>query len=198
VGHGDRGREIVGSLLVVDALLAGYRMPVVGPISFTLDTGEIVGLAGPNGAGKSTILGAIIGTAKVFGGTIVRRPDVRVAIQHQRPARLSEMPITGREFLAITGAHRHAPPAALAPLLGQRLDRLSGGQYQLLHVWACLGSPAEFVLLDEPTNNLDPQATSTLRDILRSSRERGRGVLVISHDHEILDEVCTRVVEVAA
>lgn len=198
MGHGNRGGQVLGSLLVVDALVAGYRAPVVGPVSFSLATGEVVGLAGPNGAGKSTILAAIVGTARVFGGTIVRRPHVRVAVQHQRPARLAEMPITGREFLAITGAHRHAPPAALAPLLGQRLDRLSGGQYQLLHVWACLGSPAQFVLLDEPTNNLDPQATSVLRDILLTSRERDRGVLVISHDREILDEVCTRVVEVAA
>jgi ATPase subunit of ABC transporter with duplicated ATPase domains len=107
------------------------------------------------------------------------------------------MPITGREFLAITGAHHHAVPEPLEPLLDQRLDQLSGGQYQLLHVWACLGSPAEFVMLDEPTNNLDPQAAGALHDILARSREKGRGVLVVSHDRQLLDEVCSRVVDVA-
>ena len=190
-------RSAPDPLLVVDALVAGYRAPVVGPVSFSVAAGELVGLAGPNGAGKSTLLAAIIGTAKVFGGGVRRHPDVRVAYQHQRPARLAEMPITGREFLAITGAHHHPVPATLAPLLGQRLDRLSGGQYQLLHVWACLGSPAGLVMLDEPTNNLDPQSTTILQEILASSGEKQRGVLVVSHDRGLLDDVCTRVVEVA-
>jgi ATPase subunit of ABC transporter with duplicated ATPase domains len=106
------------------------------------------------------------------------------------------MPITGLEFLRITGAERHAVPTPLAPLLPSRLDRLSGGQYQLLNVWACLGSDAELVLLDEPTNNMDARAESSLVDVLLASREKGRAVLVISHEHDFLEQVCTRLVEV--
>ena len=185
-----------GPILEVDSLVAGYKKPVVGPLSFHLADGEIVGLAGPNGAGKSTILGAIIGTSRVFSGSVRRRPGIRVGIQSQAPVRLTEMPVTGKDFLHITGADRHAVPEALRPLLPKRLDLLSGGQYQLMNVWACLGCTAELVLLDEPTNNMDPRATATLVDVLHASRENGRGVLVISHEHEFLEEVCTRLVEV--
>jgi len=187
---------VSGPILEVDSLVAGYNKPVVGPLSFHLADGEIVGLAGPNGAGKSTILGAIIGTSRVFSGSVRRRPGIRVGIQSQAPVRLTEMPVTGKDFLHITGADRHAVPEALRPLLPKRLDLLSGGQYQLMNVWACLGCTAELVLLDEPTNNMDPRATATLVDVLHASRENGRGVLVISHEHEFLEEVCTRLVEV--
>jgi zinc transport system ATP-binding protein len=185
-------------LLDVDSLVAGYQAPVVGPVSFKLAAGEIVGLAGPNGAGKSTLLGALIGATRVFSGQARRRPGVRVAIQSQAPVRLAEMPVTGAEFLRITGAHRHATPPRLLPYLGQRLDRLSGGQYQLLNVWACLGSPAELVILDEPTNNMDPKAVRELAELLLESRETGRGVLVVSHEHELLERVSSRLVEIRA
>jgi len=187
---------VSGPILEVDSLVAGYKAPVVGPLSFHLEEGEIVGLAGPNGAGKSTVLGAIIGKTRVFSGSVRRRPGIRVGIQSQAPVRLTEMPITGLDFLHITGADRHAVPEALQPLLPKRLDLLSGGQYQLMNVWACLGCTAQLVLLDEPTNNMDPRATATLVDVLHASRENGRGVLVISHEHEFLEKVCTRLVEV--
>lgn len=186
-------------LLEVESLVAGYTEPVVGPVSFRLRRGEILGLAGPNGSGKSTVLRAIIGRAQVFSGQIRRGGEgLRVEVQAQRPVRLAEMPITGREYLRLTGAMRQAPPLKLVPLLDARLDKLSGGQFQLLHVWACLGSPADLVLLDEPDNNMDPRARETLIEVLHDSRKDGRGVLVVSHEHDLVESVCTRVVEVAA
>jgi len=186
----------VSALLEVDQLVAGYSEPVVGPISLALEPGEVVGLAGPNGAGKSTVLGAIIGTTRVFSGSVRRREGMRVAVQAQVPARLREMPVTGIEILRLTGAHRHEVPPPVRPLLELRLDRMSGGQYQLLNVWACLGCGADLVLLDEPTNNMDPRATAALEEVVLSSREAGRGMLIVSHEHDFLERVCTRLVEV--
>jgi zinc transport system ATP-binding protein len=155
-----------------------------------------VGLAGPNGAGKSTLLGAIIGTTRVFSGSVRRRPSMRVAVQAQVPSRLREMPITGIEILRLTGAHSHEVPPRVEPLLGMRLDRMSGGQYQLLIVWACLGGGAELVVLDEPTNNMDPRAMAALEEVVLDSREAGRGMLVVSHKRDFLERVSTRLVEV--
>jgi len=183
-------------LVHAESLVAGYANPIVGPLSFHVWRGEILGLTGPNGSGKSTVLRALIGRARIFSGRVERCPGVRVAVQAQQPVRLSEMPITGREFLGLLKAERHAPPPQLRDLLDARLDRLSGGQYQLLHVWACLGSPCELVLLDEPDNNMDPKARATLIDVLHSSRRDGRGVLVVSHEHDLVEAVCTRLVEV--
>ena len=188
---------IPGCILDVKLLVAGYREPVVGPLSFRLMRGEILGLTGPNGSGKSTVLGALIGRARIFSGSVERCGETSAAVQSQQPVRLSEMPITGREFLRLTGANRQPPPPQLAPLLDERLDRLSGGQFQLLHVWACLGSPADLVLLDEPDNNMDPKARATLIEVLHDSRKEGRGVLVVSHEHDLVEAVCTRLVEVA-
>jgi zinc transport system ATP-binding protein len=197
MGERDLGRaDAIERLLTVDAVVAGYREPIVGPVSFVVDCGEIVGLAGPNGSGKTTLLDAVIGTANVFSGRIERRLGLRVAVQAQHPTRLQEMPLTGRELLRVMGAHRHDVPAELAPLLRVRLDRLAGGQYQLLHVWTCLSSPADLVILDEPTNNMDLHAVETLGALLVAGREHCRGVLVVSHDRALLDSVCSRVVEI--
>jgi len=183
-------------VLEIDALVAGYREPVVGPVSFSVAPGEIVGLAGPNGSGKSTLLGAIIGSTRIFSGSVRRRESLRVAMQAQVPSRLDEMPITSIEMLRITGADRHAVPAPVKPLLDMRLDRLSGGQYQLLNVWACLGCGADLVLLDEPTNNMDLRVEASLADLLIVSREEGRAILLVSHEHDFLEKVSTRLVEV--
>jgi ATPase subunit of ABC transporter with duplicated ATPase domains len=184
-------------LLVVDTLVAGYTRPIVGPVSFSVGPGDIVGLAGANGSGKTTLLNAIIGTARIFSGRIDWDRAVGVAVLRQFPVRLSEMPLVGSEFLEMMGASASAVPTHVRPLVDLRVDRLSGGQYQLLLVWACLGSPAGLVLLDEPTNNMDLEAVAALRVLLLDARARGKGMLVVSHEPGLLEQVCSRVVQVA-
>lgn len=182
-------------LLTVEGLVAGYAAPVVGPVSFHVDAGEIVGVAGPNGAGKSTLLGALAGTARVFGGTATTAPGARVEVQRQRPVRPAEAPIAARDVLRLTHAKPSEAPETLRPLLRTRIDRLSGGQFQLLSVWACLGSPARLVYLDEPTNNMDAATVDALAAALTAARD-ARGVVVVSHEADFLARVADRVVEV--
>ena len=83
----------------------------------------------------------------------------------------------------------------IADKLFQRCDRLSGGQFQLLTVWACLGGDARLVILDEPTNNMDPEAVAALSELLLSSRG-DRAVLVVTHDARFFAGVPARVLEV--
>ena len=90
-------------LLQVSELRAGYGSPVVGPVSFSVWPGEILGFSGPNGAGKSTVMKAIAGAARVFSGTLTRRPGLRVAHQHQNPMPLEAIPVSGRELLERDG-----------------------------------------------------------------------------------------------
>jgi ATPase subunit of ABC transporter with duplicated ATPase domains len=188
---------VTAPLLSLTDLVAGYRAPVAGPVSLSVSPGEIVGLCGPNGSGKSTILGAIARAARVFSGRIERRPGLRLAFQRQRHPRVAEVPIAGRDLLSLVGALDRPQPASLAPLERQRLDRLSGGQVQLLFVWAAIGSPADLVLLDEPTNNMDPAVSESLLAIL-AGLEKTRGALLVTHDHAFLERVSTRVVELSA
>lgn len=181
-------------VLEAAAVVAGYRAPVVGPLSFALAEGEVVGLWGPNGCGKSTLLRAVVGAARVFSGALVRPAGARVAFLDQHPVRLPEMPIRGRELLALVAAGQAPPPERLEPWLGRRVDRLSGGQFQLLSVWACLAGEANLVLLDEPTNNLDPNGEALLAEVLRG-RPAGRAVLLVSHERGFLEQVSDRILE---
>ncbi len=182
------------TLLEVDALETGYTSAIVGPISFRIDRGQIVGLVGPNGSGKSTLLKAIADNASIFGGQIIRREGLSIAWMEQEHRRMSEMPFSGWEYLRFTDADRQAPPQRLANWLDRRVDSLSGGQFQLLTCWMALGGTADLVLLDEPTNNLDEESAHVLRDIL--ARERGdRSILLVSHNPEFLENLCDRVLE---
>ncbi|NKN32461.1 ATP-binding cassette domain-containing protein [Marichromatium bheemlicum] len=185
------------ALLRLDGLVAGHRAPVVGPLSFALGRGEVLGLWGGNGSGKSTLLNAIARAARVFAGTIRRAPGLRLSYQEQRPVRLDPMPMTGADLLRAAGLDPRRAPAPLVALLGQRLDRLSGGQYQLLCVWCALGAEVDLVLLDEPTNNLDPGAERSLRALLETARA-DRAVLLVSHERAFLEAVSTRVLTLEA
>ena len=150
--------------MFIDArdLVAGYAVPVCGPVSFILGPGEILGIAGPNGCGKSTLLGAIAGGVRIFSGEIRRSPQLQVTLQTQQQPDIAGVPLSGRELLALTSASADGLPPWLAGRLDERLDQLSGGQRQYLHLWACLQAPGDAVLLDEPTNNLDRPASASL------------------------------------
>ena len=195
--HRDRPMSAVvdGTLLHVHDLVVGYDRPVVGPLSFSVARGEVLGLWGANGAGKSTLLHAIADGARCFQGRIERAPGLRLAYQEQQPASLQALPLTGNELLRVAGAAQHDLPASLAAIVGKRIDRLSGGQYQLLRVWAALAGGADLLLLDEPTNNLDPSHEELLTDMLRT-RTADCAVLLVSHERTFVDATCSRVVQV--
>lgn len=186
-----------GPLIALDQVEAGYAGPVAGPASFHVARGEIVGLGGPNGSGKSTLLGAITGAARIFRGRIQRPADLRVSHHRQRPERPPELPLLGRELLALLAADHAATPAIIRPLLERPLRALSGGQFQLLQTWACLASPVDLVLLDEPTNNLDGPAIAALSDLLRGLGPE-RAALIVSHEQAFLRAHCDRIVELSA
>lgn len=183
-------------LKLVDAV-AGYVVPVSPPATLSVACGEVVGLAGPNGIGKSTLLKAILGTARQFAGRIERAPRVRIGYLPQQPVRLPQVPLSGRELLATLGADRLTPPARLAEKLAARIDRLSGGEYQLLMLWATLAAESEVILLDEPTNNLDASHIRTAIDEIAAAQPL-RATLVVSHDRGFLDAVSTRIVDLGA
>jgi ATPase subunit of ABC transporter with duplicated ATPase domains len=184
----------VNTLLRAQQLVAGWQAPATRPLDLSLAAGEIVGLTGPNGVGKSTVLAAVAGRAKVFHGELEKRPDLRIALQMQDVPPVVGLPLSGRELLALTGATPEGLPAWLADRLDSRLDKLSGGQRHYLALWAILQAPADLVLLDEPTNNLDAAGVAHLTEHLRDRAAAGAGLLVVSHDAEFVAAVCDRVI----
>lgn len=184
------------TLSLSDAV-AGYERPVSPPATLTVRLGDVVGLAGPNGIGKSTLLKAVLGTSRLFSGHIERRPGLRIGYLPQHPVRLPEAPLSGAEMLAALGVDALVPPTCLSDRLATRIDRLSGGEYQLLMLWATLAADDELILLDEPTNNLDGRHVGLAAELLAAARPR-RATLVVSHDRGFLDAVCTHIVELKA
>lgn len=185
------------SLMRTIDLVAGYGVPVVGPFSLRMEAGDVVGLSGPNGSGKSTLLKAIANGARIFSGQIEKRRGLSLAWQQQQPVRPDEMPFSGVDYLRYARADRICAPPRLSGWLNQRVDSLSGGQFQLLSVWVAIAGGAELVLLDEPTNNLDPQGEDILVETLKGGLE-GRAVLIVSHERAFLERACSSVLEVGA
>jgi ABC-type glutathione transport system ATPase component len=122
------------------------------------------------------------------------RPGLRLALQTQDVPPVDGLPLCGRELLALTDASPDGLPPWLAGRLDLRLDRLSGGQRHYLALWAILRAPADLVLLDEPTNNLDTAGVAHLAGALRARVAAGSGVVLVSHDHDFVAQVCDRVV----
>ena len=80
-------------MITVEELTAGYDAPVIGPVSFSLTRGEILGIWGHNGCGKSTLLHAIAGHSRVFSGRVEMASELRLKYLTQRSRRLEQMPL---------------------------------------------------------------------------------------------------------
>lgn len=185
-------------LLHARGLISGWEQPATPPLELALQAGEIVGLTGPNGAGKSTLLAALAGRARVFGGQLEKRPDLRIALRTQDVPPVAGLPLSGRELLALTAASPDGLPPWLADCLDIRVDRLSGGQRHFLALWAILQAPADLVLLDEPTNNLDAAGVRHLTAHLHERVRDGSGIIVVSHDAAFVAAACDRVLTLEA
>lgn len=181
------------ALIRTEQLVAGWQQPATAPLDMTLTAGWILGLTGPNGVGKSTVLSALAGRAKCYSGTISLRPGLRLALQTQDVPPVNDLPLCGRELLALTQATASGLPPWLLDRLDLRLDRLSGGQRHYLSLWAILQAPADVVLLDEPTNNLDAAGTEHLASALRQRVANGAAIILVSHDAAFVSTVCDQV-----
>jgi ABC-2 type transport system ATP-binding protein len=181
----------------------------VNGLSFDVEAGRVTGFLGPNGAGKSTTLRALLGLVRPTGGTATF--DGRHYEQLERPsaevgAILEDTGFypgrTGRNHLRVLAAAGEHPPERVDEVLGivgltdaanRRVKGYSMGMRQRLGIASALLGDPEVLILDEPTNGLDPPGISWMRGLLREEAARGRAVLVSSH---LLAEVAQSVDDV--
>lgn len=172
----------------------------------------VTGLGGPNGAGKTTLLKIILGVVRPTAGRCTidgAAPDeyrrrVGIGSVPERPVFPDHM--TVREFLA--GIHalcaggdpassEAAPDLVAFGLDGlgdARLARLSAGQRRRVALAAALAGRPELVLMDEPTNGLDPDGIAHLRQVVRGYRDRQVTILIASHHLDELERLVDRIV----
>ena len=180
----------------------------VDAVSLTVRAGEVYGFLGPNGAGKTTTMRMLLGQVRPTGGTATalgRPPGAPAALA--RIGALVESPgfypyLSGRENLRVLAAYQgldaRAADMALArvDLAGRGRDRFrtySLGMKQRLGVAAALLGEPDLIVLDEPTNGLDPAGMADMRDLLVDIAVGGQTVLLSSHLLTEVQEICDRV-----
>ena len=173
--------------------------PVIRDLSLSIQRGDRVGLIGPNGVGKSTLLKILLGELEPQAGRVKLGTNLQVAYFDQLRGQLDpERSIIdnvsgGRESVTINGRSRHiisylqdflfSPERARTPV-----KALSGGESNRVLLARLFSQPANLLVLDEPTNDLDMETLELLEEILLSYEGT---LLLVSHDRRFLDNVVT-------
>lgn len=206
--------ELADVPLVVDGLVKtfadGHR--AVDDVAWRAEKGQVVGLLGPNGAGKTTTIRMVLGLIAPDAGTVhvLGEPVSPGASVLARVGALVEGPgflphLTGRENLdaywratgrpvAEAGFEEALSVAALGDALDRQVRTYSHGMKQRLGIaQAMLGLP-DLLILDEPTNGLDPPQIAAMRPILHAYAAGGRTVVISSHLLAEVEQTCSHVV----
>jgi ATP-binding cassette subfamily F protein uup len=195
---GERSGKLVAELENVSKSF-GERT-VVRDLSLRLLRGDRLGLMGPNGAGKSTLIKLILGQMQPDAGTVKLGTSLEVAYFDQMREQLdltktvAETISPGSEWVEIGGARKHIisylgdflfPPQRA----GSPVGTLSGGERNRLLLARLFARPANLLVLDEPTNDLDIESLELLEDTLQGYTGT---LLLVSHDRVFLDNVVTQ------
>src|SRR6201991_1710250 len=200
VAQGDKSGKIVAEL--TDVTKRFGERTVVDHFSATLMRGDKIGLVGPNGAGKTTLLKLILGELQPDEGRVRVGTNLQVAYFDQMRAQLDQEKSLadtispGSDWVEINGAKKHvmsylgdflfAPERARSPV-----KSLSGGERNRLLLARVFARPANVLVLDEPTNDLDIPTLELLEELLT---DYDGTVLLVSHDRAFLDNVATSVI----
>jgi ATP-binding cassette subfamily F protein uup len=200
IGTGERSGKIVAELENVSKRY-GDKV-IIEDFTGTVLRGDKVGLIGPNGAGKTTLLKIILGEETADSGRVKLGTKLNVAYFDQMRAQLNEEAsladtiAPGSDWVEINGQRKHvmsylgdflfAPERARSPV-----KSLSGGERNRLLLARLFAKPANCLVLDEPTNDLDIDTLELLEELLA---EYTGTVFLVSHDRTFLDNVVTQVI----
>lgn len=200
IDAGERSGQMVAELFDVNKSFGGR--PVIRDFSTRILRGDKVGLVGPNGAGKTTLLKLILGELEPDSGQVRRGTKLAVAYFDQfrealdPEAALTDVISPGSDYVEIGGERKHvigyledflfAPARARSPV-----KSLSGGERNRLLLARLFARPANALVLDEPTNDLDIDTLELLEQLLQ---DYPGTVFLVSHDRAFLDNVVTQVI----
>ena len=186
----------------------GRRIVAVDDLDLRVRRGEVYGFLGPNGAGKTTTLRMLLGLAKPSSGSVVvagAAPGTPQGLS--RIGAMIEAPafypfLSGRDNLIVMARHAGVPESRIQPVLeevdlAKRADdkfaTYSQGMKQRLGVAAALFKDPDLLILDEPTNGLDPAGVAEMRSLISNLGQGRRTVLLSSHLLVEVEQICDRV-----
>ncbi|MEO8510075.1 MAG: ABC transporter ATP-binding protein [Chloroflexota bacterium] len=190
------------------------RVEAVRQLSFSVADGEIFGLLGPNGAGKTTTVRMLAGLIGPSAGDAVingRRLSADAQRIRAMTGVLTESPglhdrLTARENLAFYGrlyglrgralddaVTRHLGVVGLTDAAERKVGGFSKGMRQKVAIARALLHDPQVIYLDEPTSGLDPSAAKTVRDFVETLRERGRSIVICTHNLDEAERLCDRI-----
>lgn len=197
VEEASRSGKIVAELKHVSHAFGDKR--VIDDFSTIVQRGDRIGIVGPNGAGKSTLVKILLGQLSPDSGTVKLGSKLEIAYSDQLRGHLDpeknliDNVCGGRDFIEINGKNRHAisylgdflfsPERVRTPV-----KALSGGEQNRAVLARLFSKPANLLVLDEPTNDLDIETLELLEEILLTFEGT---VLLVSHDREFMDNVVT-------
>ncbi|MDR1227794.1 MAG: ATP-binding cassette domain-containing protein [Azoarcus sp.] len=198
--RGEKSGQMVAELIHVDKSF-GARV-VVRDFSVRILRGDRIGIMGPNGAGKTTLLKLILGELAPDAGSVRRGARLSVAYFDQLRAQLDpDLPLTevispGADYIDAASGKKHvigylgdflfAPQRARSPVRS-----LSGGERNRLLLARLFAHPANVLVLDEPTNDLDIETLDLLEELLSGY---DGALFLVSHDRSFLDNVATQII----
>lgn len=201
-------------MLRLDGISTGYgRVRVVFDLTLEARAGEVLCLLGRNGAGKTTTLKAIMGLLPLSSGRITLDEDLTSALPaHEVPRRgIGYVPQGRRLFAELTvaenlqiglmtrrrGRETRARVLEMFPRLGERLNQragtLSGGEQQMLAMARALCVEPRVLLLDEPTEGLQPSMIQLIRDTVEVMRDQGVAIVLVEQRIEAVLSLADRV-----
>ncbi len=204
-----------GPMLEIRGLASGYqRIPIILGVSFQVAAGEFVGILGHNGMGKTTLLKTVVGQLPATAGSIRFADSEIVRAPSHRRARLGLGYVPqGRQIfpgLSVLDNMRMGAASAglgdevlddvievlprLKPILGRAGGVLSGGEQQILALARCLCGHPKLILLDEPTEGIQPSIIEEIIEILLKLKgERGLTIVLVEQNLEFIRRLSDRV-----
>ena len=200
VDTGERSGKIVAEFENVSKSFGDRKL--MDDVSLRIMRGDRVGLLGPNGVGKTTLVRMIVGTQEADAGRIRRGTNLQVAYFDQLREQLdpektlSETVSPGSDWIEIGGHRKHVTSYLGDFLFPTRranapIRMLSGGERNRLLLARLFARPANVLVLDEPTNDLDIDSLELLENLLQ---DYAGTLLLVSHDRAFLDNVVTQTI----
>lgn len=201
---------LLETILTIENLTKKFgKLTAVDNLSFSIEKGNVYGILGPNGSGKSTTLGIVLnvvnktsGSFSWFGGdvsthnalkkvgAIIERPNFYPYMTAKQNLEL----VCKIKGVATTQVQKTLDTVGLLDRQDDTFKGFSLGMKQRLAIASALLNTPEILILDEPTNGLDPQGIHQIREIIQKIASEGTTILLASHLLDEVEKVCTHVV----